>query len=148
MLDTYSEFVDFIDNNDYNFNSFDQGALQVFYKNKTDKLPLEYNHKPYWGILNTAKIVHYHGPKYKMINDYFNGYILPEYKHLYDAVNKDVWKYYLHLYEAYTIGFDWNYYLDNYPDLRKNGVLTQKDAIIHWNNNGKSEGRNFKLHTF
>uniref|UniRef100_A0A6C0HUC2 Uncharacterized protein n=1 Tax=viral metagenome TaxID=1070528 RepID=A0A6C0HUC2_9ZZZZ len=56
-------------------------------------------------------------------------------------VNKDVWKYYLHLYEGYE--FDWNYYLDNYPDLRENGILTQKDAITHWNNFGKSEGRNF-----
>jgi glycosyl transferase family 25 len=37
--------------------------------------------------------------------------------------------------------FDWKYYLDKYPDLRINGVHTQKQAFIHWNNYGKKEGR-------
>jgi len=37
--------------------------------------------------------------------------------------------------------FDWNYYLDKYPDLIKNGVNTQKQATQHWLNHGKKEGR-------
>lgn len=148
MLNSYTEFVNFMEKNNYNFTAFDQGALQTFYKNKTDKLPLKFNHKPYWGMLDTAKIVHYHGPKYNNIKDYFNGKIIPEYKNLYETVNKDIWKYYLQLYESYSIGFDWKYYLDTYPDLRQNGVLTQKDAIIHWNNHGKKEGRKINLSTF
>ena len=42
---------------------------------------------------------------------------------------------------------DWKTYLDTYPDLRQNGVLTKEQAINHWNNHGKNEGRicNFKL---
>ena len=37
--------------------------------------------------------------------------------------------------------FDWNFYLNEYPDLRKNGVHTKEQAIHHWNTCGKSEGR-------
>ena len=38
--------------------------------------------------------------------------------------------------------FDWQYYLDTYPDLRQNGVHTEHQAIQHWNIHGKNEGRN------
>lgn len=37
--------------------------------------------------------------------------------------------------------FDWIYYLDKYVDLRKNGVHTAQQALNHWNNYGKKEGR-------
>jgi len=37
--------------------------------------------------------------------------------------------------------FDWKFYLDEYPDLRINGVHTEKQAIDHWNTHGKVEGR-------
>ena len=33
-----------------------------------NKLPLEYNWKPYWGINNEAKIIHFHGIKPYNIN--------------------------------------------------------------------------------
>jgi hypothetical protein len=36
---------------------------------------------------------------------------------------------------------DWCFYLDTYPDLRKNGVLTEQQAIQHWNDYGKQENR-------
>ena len=35
--------------------------------------------------------------------------------------------------------FDWE--LLRYPDLRKNGVFTEQQAIQHWNKYGKQEGR-------
>ena len=37
--------------------------------------------------------------------------------------------------------FDWKFYLDTYPDLRKNGVHTEQQAINHWNDYGKQEER-------
>lgn len=60
--------------------AWDQGAYKMFYQSrflgtkfdpvikrvfgfKWDKLPHEYNWKPYWGANANAKIVHFHGPK-------------------------------------------------------------------------------------
>jgi hypothetical protein len=37
--------------------------------------------------------------------------------------------------------FDWQYYLEKYPDLRKNGVQTEEQALTHWNTCGEKEGR-------
>lgn len=48
--------------------AWDQTAYKNFYKGrffgfKWDKLPPEYNWKPYWGDYSNAKIIHFHGPK-------------------------------------------------------------------------------------
>lgn len=43
--------------------SCDQVALNRFFKGRWDRLPIEYNWKPYWGYNPEAKIVHFHGPK-------------------------------------------------------------------------------------
>mgnify|MGYP001237086674 CR=1 FL=1 len=37
--------------------------------------------------------------------------------------------------------FDWEFYLVYYPDLKKNGLATQKQALWHYNRYGKKEGR-------
>ena len=37
--------------------------------------------------------------------------------------------------------FDWQFYLQNYEDLRLAGINTQHNAQIHWLNYGKNEGR-------
>ena len=39
------------------------------------------------------------------------------------------------------MNFDWKFYLDMYPDLRKNGIHTEQHAIQHWNTYGKQECR-------
>ena len=39
------------------------------------------------------------------------------------------------------MNFDWKGYIANYLDLRNNGIVTEKKAIFHWNNFGKTEGR-------
>ena len=49
-------------------NNWDQGAYKFFYQGrffgyKWDKLPPEFNWKPYWGDNKGAKIIHFHGPK-------------------------------------------------------------------------------------
>jgi hypothetical protein len=106
MLETYNEFSNFMESKDYDFSAFDQGAFWDFYKDKSEKLPLEFNHKPYWGIDDNAKIIHYHGPKYDNIINYFNGtekeHIKKEYAHIFNMVDDNMWKYYLNLYESYT----------------------------------------------
>lgn len=48
--------------------SWDQGAYRYFYQNADqghlwETLPPELNWKPYWGDYETAKIIHFHGPK-------------------------------------------------------------------------------------
>ncbi len=46
---------------------WDQGAYRLFYKGilwwKWNKLPLEFNWKPYWGDFSLARIIHFHGLK-------------------------------------------------------------------------------------
>ena len=42
------------------------------------------------------------------------------------------------------MAFNWQAYLDNYPDLRHAGILTETDAIDHWNTCGMHEGRTDK----
>lgn len=37
--------------------------------------------------------------------------------------------------------FDWHYYLEKYPDLQKNGVQTEEQALSHWKTFGEKEGR-------
>ena len=37
--------------------------------------------------------------------------------------------------------FNWQYYLNKYPDLRQIGIHTEQQAIQHWNLHGEKEGR-------
>ena len=37
--------------------------------------------------------------------------------------------------------FHWEFYLNKYPDLRKNGLKSPEDAYQHWMNFGKKELR-------
>ena len=37
--------------------------------------------------------------------------------------------------------FDWQFYLSVYPDLRKNGINTEEQAISHWQDHGRQEKR-------
>ncbi len=39
--------------------------------------------------------------------------------------------------------FDWETYINNYPDLMNNGINNKEKAIEHWNKYGKNEGRIF-----
>jgi len=37
--------------------------------------------------------------------------------------------------------FDWEFYINNYKDLRDNGINTYEKALNHWNKFGRKEGR-------
>ncbi|RVU16121.1 glycosyltransferase [Methylobacterium oryzihabitans] len=54
----------------------DQGALNVCYRDRYDRLPNEWNWKPYWGPNQEAVITHFHGPKPFQIRDILTG--IPE----------------------------------------------------------------------
>ena len=41
----------------------DQTMLNICYRERYSRLPLDMNWKPYWGFSESAKIVHFHGPK-------------------------------------------------------------------------------------
>lgn len=57
------KFFEFIKNNLGVLKTFDQDAYQIYYSGKNTKLPIKYNHKPYWGIDSNAVILHFHGGK-------------------------------------------------------------------------------------
>lgn len=52
---------------------YDQGDLNAFYWQAWDHLVPEYNWKPYWGINDHARIVHFHGPKPGNVADILAG---------------------------------------------------------------------------
>ena len=43
--------------------------------------------------------------------------------------------------EPPTTDFDWKFYLQNNGDLPAAGITTEHQALQHWNNHGKAEGR-------
>ena len=74
MKESYDMFYDFVTVNFKKLidHAHDQGAYNHLFKNKWDRLPLEYNWKPGWGYNEKAVVLHFHGPKPKDIESYFN----------------------------------------------------------------------------
>jgi lipopolysaccharide biosynthesis glycosyltransferase len=78
---------------------YDQPILNHIYKNKWDKLSLDFNWKPYWGINNEAKIIHSHGPKPRLIEPKWR-YDLPQIKSIRER-NLEGYDYYSNIFEQY-----------------------------------------------
>lgn len=110
MKAEYDRFAEFtIPNFNVLFNhAHDQGAYNHLYKGKWSWLPPEYNWKPNWGINEKAVVIHFHGPKPKDIENYFNNSLtnvkvdvpvdgLALYKSMIER-NKESCKHYLKLY--------------------------------------------------
>jgi hypothetical protein len=73
------EFIlSYIRENFEDFGVWDQTMYNNLYK-EIDRLPLEYNWKTYWGINESAKIIHFHGAKPESIEPKWR-YELPEIK--------------------------------------------------------------------
>lgn len=60
--------VDYIKNNFESLGTWDQTLYNNLYKNNFTKLPIQFNWKPYWGLNENAKIVHFHGVKPFKVN--------------------------------------------------------------------------------
>jgi len=56
-------FITFIRENLSRFETYDQDAYRIYYRQEVERLSLEYNWKPYWGRSDKARIIHFHGPK-------------------------------------------------------------------------------------
>ncbi len=60
-------FRQFLMDNKFDFESSgfgpcDQGAWNVFFRGEWERLPSQYNWKPFWGVNEAAQIVHFVGP--------------------------------------------------------------------------------------
>ena len=67
MVKIYPFFIRFILENRQSIvinRRWDQWAYNTFFRDKWQRLPLEYNWKPYWEFNDQAKIIHFHGPKH------------------------------------------------------------------------------------
>ncbi len=82
MRRVQAEFMNFtLQNHDVNLNyehgPSDQGALNTFFKDKMDVLPVEYNWKPYWEYKKDYYILHFHGSKAHEYQQFFKTRIMP-----------------------------------------------------------------------
>tara|TARA_R110000824_G_scaffold45658_7_gene131913 strand:- start:78 stop:863 length:786 start_codon:yes stop_codon:yes gene_type:complete len=104
LYDTLEEFTTFIKNYGISkFPAFDQGAYNIFYKNKWDKLNPIYNWKPYWGIEQDVGILHFHGLKIENIEKILEGKIsevAPVLSNMYQ-MNNNSYKHYYEIAKKY-----------------------------------------------
>lgn len=61
------KIINYINTNFDNLSVWDQTMYNDLYKGNIDKLPLVYNWKPYWGINENSKIIHFHGAKPRIV---------------------------------------------------------------------------------
>lgn len=126
LRESHDEFADFCSKNLTKLPEiapggvYDQAAFNYFYKGRWDKLPLELNWKPYWGINEDAKIVHFHGPKPKHI-DLIKGDFLD-----------NIPKIYINLFNRSVDGA--KYYLNKFKQSEKyileEGVFGRIDSVV------------------
>jgi lipopolysaccharide biosynthesis glycosyltransferase len=114
MREKYNEFHDFVVPRFRELinHAHDQAAYNHLFLDKWDRLPVEYNWKPGWGINKSAVVVHFHGPKPTDIEAYFNSSLdevnidvpvdgLSLYKQMIER-NTESNRYYLDQYNEYT----------------------------------------------
>lgn len=93
MYKSYDNFVNFVLSNGYdkerpsqskfwqkNLLLSDQVSYNLFYEDKIDRLPKEYNWNPSKGVNQNAKIVHFNGLKWTQWEKYLNGEVRPALK--------------------------------------------------------------------
>jgi hypothetical protein len=97
LFEDDSKIINYINDNFENLTVWDQTLYNDLYKGEIDRLPLEYNWKPYWGINDNSKIVHFHGAKPRSVEPEWR-YNLPEIKTLRD-MSKDGYEYYNNVFE-------------------------------------------------
>lgn len=114
LKESHEEFTNFITQNIKILSAYDQTAYQIFYNSKNTKLPIEFNHKPYWGIDDNAFILHFHGPKPTLFESD------EELKNLYSGYNE--------LYKKNPKAYD--FYLDlfkkYYPEINYDKLSIEK----------------------
>lgn len=109
LRESHRDFVKFITSNFEKFKTFDQDAFQIFYGKKNTKLPVKYNHKPYWGIDEEAAILHFHGSKPTTYTD--DEKIKNMHFAYYDLYKKNpaAYNYYLDIFRKYNPEIEYNF---------------------------------------
>ena len=100
LFEDDSKIINYINDNFENLTVWDQTLYNDLYKGEIDRLPLEYNWKPYWGINDNSKIVHFHGAKPRSVEPEWR-YNLREIKTLRD-MSKDGYEFYNDVFESNT----------------------------------------------
>lgn len=106
LRESHEKFTKFIVENLNVLNTFDQTAYQIFYNGKNTKLPVIFNHKPYWGTDENAAILHFHGAKPTDFTSDEALKIMPHYN-LYKK-NPVAYDFYLSLFKKYCPEIQYN----------------------------------------
>lgn len=80
------------------FHTYDQSDLNAFYHMAWDRLPPEFNWKPYWGVNPAASILHFHGPKPDQIREQILGRSINTTLDFLYARNPDAYRAYFHMF--------------------------------------------------
>lgn len=111
LRQSHEKFCTFIVENLKLLPTFDQSAFQIFYGGvggTCTKLPLKYNHKPYWGMDENAVILHFHGCKPTDFASDEKLKTLPyEHERLYRK-NPQAYDFYLNLFKKYCLEIEYN----------------------------------------
>lgn len=118
LFKNYPLFLNHLVKHDYNFEfagmgPCDQGAWNTFYRGKNEKLDQVYDWKPWWGINDNARIIHFSGPKPlavpEILHKSSNNTKLSSTENLYNSViNENL--------SGYTFFLSkWNYYCNEVP---------------------------------
>jgi lipopolysaccharide biosynthesis glycosyltransferase len=79
---------------------WDQTMYNNLFKNQISRLPIEYNWKPYWGINEKSKIIHFHGIKPFSIQPFEYMNQIETLRFLYNGKSK-IYEHYNQLFENY-----------------------------------------------
>jgi len=115
MKQTYKAFLSFIEKELPNWHSFspnDQGAYNYFFREVWDRLPPEFNWKPYWGQNPAAAILHFHGMRPSEVESAITtGFVDRETKRIRFKKNRESYEAYVrHYFSVAASGLDtpWN----------------------------------------
>jgi lipopolysaccharide biosynthesis glycosyltransferase len=101
LFDDDVKIMNYINDNFDNLSVWDQTLYNDVYSGKIDKLPVEYNWRPYWGINEKSKIIHFHGAKPRSVEPEWR-YNLPEIKRLRDR-NEEGYEFYNKIFEKINL---------------------------------------------
>lgn len=147
----YEEFIRKMRNRERNVsNLFDQGYLNDLCFKDMELLPIEYNWKPYWGINDKAKLIHFHGMKpssnlneagfitdssffrivFESNKDGYAGYVY-YFTQFYNYLNRkdDKWLYY-HLQDVFNLYKEPSFILPKYDSFKRKYKKYKKLYLI------------------
>lgn len=112
LRESHEKFSKFIVKNLNVLNTFDQTAYQIFYggknRGKYSRLPIRFNHKPYWGLDESAVILHFHGAKPTAFESDESLKHLPYVHYKLYKQNPSAYDFFLELFKKYYPAIEYN----------------------------------------